>query len=287
MKMSGSIPACLAVVLAAALLLLPAFAMAEQDGSSGHLDLASQYVPLFMEGEYVGDELLSRQELSDILNRVLLDIKSGDLTVQESEADTLRQLVVEYHDEIVVLQTLVNDLQQQLDEQAKRQAVLQEDAVRAMEQALLLRDGARRAIEQLIAQAEENRAAIERGLYENRRYLDSAVRQAVDDVLTVGFMEAVQDIRDALAGKTMVELIADVRTNAEAIQDLQFSDSKMNSRFTIFRQDLMDLQTSIAEVAAGSGQPAERVSAGVAEVPVGVLERVAALMKAVLELFGF
>ncbi|MFY9486431.1 MAG: hypothetical protein WAQ30_07875 [Bacillota bacterium] len=95
---------------------------------------AQLYIGLYEDGQFVGDKVVTREQLSNILDRILGDIQDGRIFVESTDAKLLRDLVVKQHEQIVQLNMQIDILKEEMHELNKRAVRLTEDNLSLAEQ---------------------------------------------------------------------------------------------------------------------------------------------------------
>lgn len=84
------------------------------------------YLSLYEDGTFRGKEKVSRYELADLVSRLIKNFSEGDIEASEKDIEILRELSVEFRDELVDLASDQEKLSQQIDKLNREDIVLKE-----------------------------------------------------------------------------------------------------------------------------------------------------------------
>lgn len=86
------------------------------------------YVSLYDDDTFKGENKVSRYELAEILAKVLEDVQSGTTQISEEDAESVKELSLEFRDELVDLAQEQDDLFEEVEE-IKEKETVQDDAL--------------------------------------------------------------------------------------------------------------------------------------------------------------
>lgn len=185
------------------------------------------YLSLYEDDTFKGANKVSRYELAEIVARMLEDAAVGQTEMSEQDVDTLRELSLEFRDELVDIANKQNVFSQNLD-QVQKKNVIQDEAIgKTNERVSKIQEEVSQIIDEIVMIKDLN----------NR----------VDSLITrVNSLENnLETTNEELAEKD--QMISDLRTELQNtdIQELRDKNSALESQVSNLQSRLSELQQQV------------------------------------------
>jgi len=228
-------------ILAAALSLLllfttavPAFTVEITDVSEDHwayesvqLMVDRGYISLYEDDTFEGTNRVSRYELAEILANLLEDLENGEVEMADEDIDILRELSVEFRDELVEVAADM-DLFQERIEEIEEESLVQSEEIAEMYEGMS-------SMEQEVNEMIDDIARI-RMIEDEMEELEERVAELDDRMLTVedDFSEAIADLEER-----------EVEEDPEYIDEVTGRLDTLEDRLTHLETDQSETQEDI------------------------------------------
>src|SRR6056297_961680 len=185
------------------------------------------YLSLYEDGTFKGTNKVSRYELAEIIARMLQDTATGETEMSEEDVDTLRELSLDFRDELVDIANKQNVFSKNLD-QVQKKNVIQDEAIgKANEKISKVQEEVSQIIDEIVTI---------KNLNEKVNTLTSRVDSLESDLNTTNEKVAEKD-----------QMIAELRTELQNtdIQELRDKNSALESKVNTLQSRLQELQQDV------------------------------------------
>ncbi len=185
------------------------------------------YLSLYEDGTFKGTNKVSRYELAEIIARMLNDAASGQTDMSEEDVDKLRELSLDFRDELVDIANKQNVFSKNLD-QVQKKNVIQDEAIgKANEKISEVQEEVSQIIDEIVTI---------KNLNEKVNTLTSRVDSLESDLNTTNEKVAEKD-----------QMIAELRTELQNtdIQELRDKNSALESKVNTLQSRLQELQQDV------------------------------------------
>lgn len=184
---------------------------------------AQRYIELYENSQFVGDREVTREQLLDILDRILEDIEDGKIFIESTDAELLRSLVVEQHEQIVQLNMEVDVLEIEMHELNKKTITLTEQNLQIAEKA-----------NDAISQLEDFAAELERYVLGQ-----AALNSEVLNTTAKGIGAQISELRDEVESLWAGLQNESTRLETRFENDLRSESQMLSARMSNLRSDIM------------------------------------------------
>jgi len=185
------------------------------------------YLSLYEDDTFKGTNKVSRYELAEIIARMLNDTASGQMEMSEEDVDTLRELSLEFRDELVDIANKQNMFSNNL-QQVQKKNVIQDEAIgQTNEKITEVQEEVSQIIDEIVTVKE----------------LNNQVESLSTRVSTLE--EELNSTNNQLAEKD--QMIADLRNELQGtdIQELKDRNSALESKVSSLQTRLQELQENV------------------------------------------
>ncbi|MGM0445176.1 MAG: S-layer homology domain-containing protein [Bacillota bacterium] len=185
------------------------------------------YFSLYEDDTFKGTNKVSRYELAEIIARMLEDTVSGQIDMSEEDVDTLRELSLEFRDELVDIANDQNKFSNNL-QQVQKKNVIQDEAIgQTNEKITEIQEEVSQIIDEIVTVKELNNQvdSLSTRVSSLEEELDSTNTQLAEKD------QMIADLRDELQGTD--------------IQELKDRNSALESKVSTLQSRLQELQENV------------------------------------------
>lgn len=185
------------------------------------------YFSLYEDDTFKGANKVNRYELAEIIARMLRDTAAGDTEMSDEDVDTLRELSLEFRDELVDIANKQNIFSTNLD-QTQKKNVVQDEAIGKINQRMNeVQSEVNEIIDEIVVMKE----------------LNTKVDTLTNRVVTLE--EDLESTNQELAEKD--EMIADLKTELQStdIQKLKDRNSELEYKVSTLESNLQNLENRV------------------------------------------
>lgn len=216
------------------------------------------YLSLYEDSTFRGDKTVTRYQLADIVAKILAKVDDGTTTVAPGDANSIRQLTVEFRKELVDIVQTQNLFTNRVAQVEKNQIVMKEDIAKsqqqildAIDQLLVLKD----LDQQLknaqgdLASLQEQIAQVEKKMAEGLAFSVADLSKQIDDVKAQNSNDAneIKALKDTeLKAQEQLQGQADqLNKQQEQLLKQQEQISKLQEQLTKMQEDNAKLQQTV------------------------------------------
>ena len=187
------------------------------------------YLSLYEDDTFKGTNKVSRYELAEIIARMLNDVAAGDTEMSEDDVDTLRELSLDFRDELVDIANKQNAFSKNLNQVQKKNVIQDEEIGKANEKLSSVQEEVRQILDEIATLSELNNRVDELG---------NKVKTLEEDLSTTNQKLTEKD-----------QKIEELRTELQGtdIQELKDRNSALESKVNTLQGRLQELQQNVNE----------------------------------------
>lgn len=196
---------------------------------SVNLLIEKGYLSLYEDGTFKGTNKVSRYELAEIIARLLEDVAAGDTEMSEEDMEKLRELSLDFRDELVEIANKQNTFSKNLNQVQKKNVIQDEEIGKANKKITKVQEEVSQIIDE-IATISELKNRVDK--------LNNKVTTLEEDLSTTNQKLTEKD-----------QKIEDLRTEIKGtdIQKLKDKNSALESKVNTLQGRLQELQQNVNE----------------------------------------
>ncbi|MFO7815229.1 MAG: S-layer homology domain-containing protein [Halanaerobiales bacterium] len=192
------------------------------------------YFSLYEDDTFKGTNKVSRYELAEIIARMLRDTAAGETEMSDEDVDTLRELSLDFRDELVDIANKQNAFSENLNKVQKKNVIQDEEIGNTNEKITEVQEEVSQIIDEIATQRDKIDTLNE--LNNRVETLSNKVNTLEEDLRTTNEEVAEKD-----------QKIEELRTELQEsdIQELRDENSALESKVTSLQDRLQELQQNV------------------------------------------